>query len=77
MDIVFAISGLVGSNVLIAFLQTSVRTTFALTSSHLHRADLPLFFVTLVCFTIVEIARYGANFFGTIGMKDSFIARVL
>jgi hypothetical protein len=43
----------------------------------LHRADLPLFFVTLVCFTIVEIARYGANFFGTIGMKDSLIARVL
>ena len=77
MDIVFAVCGLIGSNVGIAFFQTSIRTTFALTSSHLHRADLPLFFVTLVCFTIVEQARYGANFFATIGMKDSPIAKVL
>ena len=77
LDIVFAVFGLIGSNVFIATAQTAVRTTFALTSSHLHRADLPIFFVTLVCFTIVEIARYGTNFFASIGMKDSPIARVL
>lgn len=73
----FAALGLIGSNVLVAFGQTSVRTLFALTSAKYHIAYYPVFFLCLMCFTIVEIARYGANFFQTIGMKDCKTAKIL
>ena len=77
LDVVFAVFGLIGSNVFIAFLQNSVRTMFALTSAQLHRADYPVFFLCLVCFTIVEISRYGSSFFNSIGMKDFFLSKML
>ena len=76
-DVVFAVLGLIGSNVFIAFAQTSVRTLFALTSAKYHRADYPVFFLCLMCFTAVEISRYGANFFQTIGMKECRVAKIL
>ena len=54
-----------------------VRTMFALTSAKIHRADYPVFFLCLVCFTIVEISRYGVGFLQCIGMKESLPAKLL
>ena len=77
LDIVFAIFGIVRSNIIATVTQTSVRTLFAATSASIHVAYYPVFFIALVCFTIVEIARYGANLFKTLDMKDFFLSRWL
>ena len=77
MDVVFAAFGLIGSNLFIAFGQNSVRTLFALTSARLHKAYYPVFFVTLICFTTGEIARYGVSFFKCINCENSLPAKIL